>query len=300
MSHNGTQYSYLYNLQGDVIGLVDSAGALVVEYKYNAWGSITGRAGSLAATLGKLNPFRYRGYVYDEETWMYWLKSRYYYPEMQRFISADVVVGKVGSVNGHNLYAYCGNEPVDAIDEYGRKETPAINIWNGYLVFGKTHDALNEASNAYEEIAGEPLCIKLSSEDGLPFMIVDAEYKSTTETAHLGAGIGYTFYDMITTCSSEVGAIAEIALTSFGHPAPVGDWIDAGLSVLSELLTIRQPDVHKITRHTLTIEWEKGGQKYTTECVFYSNAENGCKHFDGLHITLSYFRNGKFYMSTLQ
>ena len=78
----------------------------MVEYKYNAWGSITGRAGSLAATLGKLNPFRYRGYVYDEETWMYWLKSRYYDPEMQRFISADVVIGKVGSVNGHNLYAY--------------------------------------------------------------------------------------------------------------------------------------------------------------------------------------------------
>ena len=119
VSHNGVTYSYLYNLQGDVIGLVDSAGSLVVEYKYNAWGSIIGRAGSLAETLGKLNPFRYRGYVYDEETWMYWLKSRYYYPEMQRFISADVVVGKVGSVNGHNLYAYCGNEPVALLDDTG-------------------------------------------------------------------------------------------------------------------------------------------------------------------------------------
>ena len=63
VNYNGTQYSYPYNLQGDVIGLVDSAGSLVVEYKYNAWGSITGRAGSLAGTLGKLNPLRYRGYV---------------------------------------------------------------------------------------------------------------------------------------------------------------------------------------------------------------------------------------------
>ena len=119
VSHNGVTYSYLYNLQGDVIGLVGSAGSLVVEYKYNAWGNITGRAGSLAGTLGKLNPFRYRGYVYDEETWMYWLKSRYYDPEMQRFISADVVIGKIGSVNGHNLYAYCGNSPVCYADPSG-------------------------------------------------------------------------------------------------------------------------------------------------------------------------------------
>ena len=132
VSHNGVTYSYLYNLQGDVIGLVDSAGNLVVEYKYNAWGSIIGRAGSLSETLGKLNPFRYRGYVYDEETWMYWLKSRYYYPELSRFISADVVIGKIGSVNGHNLYAYCGNEPVTLLDD------------TGYLWKGIFHNAVQE------------------------------------------------------------------------------------------------------------------------------------------------------------
>ena len=114
VSHNGVTYSYLYNLQGDVIGLVDSAGSLVVEYKYNAWGSIIGRAGSLAETLGKLNPFRYRGYVYDEETWMYWLKSRYYYPELSRFISADdtAQLCAYDDFTSTNLYAYCGNNPI--------------------------------------------------------------------------------------------------------------------------------------------------------------------------------------------
>ena len=137
VSRNGVTYSYLYNLQGDVIGLVDNAGSLVVEYKYNAWGSITGRAGSLAETLGKLNPFRYRGYVYDEETWMYWLKSRYYYPEMSRFISADVVVGKVGSVNGHNLYAYCGNEPVAKGDELGMWPQWAFGILTVFKGIGQ-------------------------------------------------------------------------------------------------------------------------------------------------------------------
>ena len=114
VSHNGVTYSYLYNLQGDVIGLVDNAGNLVVEYKYNAWGSIIGRAGSLSETLGKLNPFRYRGYVYDEETWMYWLKSRYYYPELSRFISADdtAQLCAYDDFTSTNLYAYCGNNPI--------------------------------------------------------------------------------------------------------------------------------------------------------------------------------------------
>ena len=67
ISHNGVIYTYIYNLQGDIVGILNSDGAIVVEYIYNAWGSLISITGSLADTLGKLNPFRYRGYVYDEE-----------------------------------------------------------------------------------------------------------------------------------------------------------------------------------------------------------------------------------------
>ena len=59
MNYVGNTYHYLYALQGDVIGLVDSSGTLVVEYKYDAWGYLLGKTGSLASTLGTLNPFRY-------------------------------------------------------------------------------------------------------------------------------------------------------------------------------------------------------------------------------------------------
>ncbi|MBE5772302.1 MAG: RHS repeat protein [Clostridiales bacterium] len=120
VNYNGGTYHYLYNLQGDVIGLVDTSGNIVVEYKYNAWGSKLGRTGSMANTLGLLNPFRYRGYVYDEETWMYCLKSRYYYPELHRFINADVLLGKRGAILSHNLFAYCTNNPVITIDVHGQ------------------------------------------------------------------------------------------------------------------------------------------------------------------------------------
>lgn len=75
---NGAAYAYLYNQQDNIIGLVDKAGVQVVSYSYDAWGQIINTTGSLANTLGKLNPFKYRGYIYDEETGLYYLRSRYY------------------------------------------------------------------------------------------------------------------------------------------------------------------------------------------------------------------------------
>ena len=74
---NGIAYAYLYNLQGDVIALVDANGSKVVEYKYDAWGNPLSKTGTLATTLGTLQPFRYRGYAYDEETCRYYLYNRY-------------------------------------------------------------------------------------------------------------------------------------------------------------------------------------------------------------------------------
>ena len=64
---NGTAYGYLYNLQGDLVALVDGTGTKVVEYTYDAWGKPTGKTGTMAATLGTVQPFRYRGYVFDED-----------------------------------------------------------------------------------------------------------------------------------------------------------------------------------------------------------------------------------------
>ncbi len=106
----------MYNLQGDVIALIDASGNIVVEYKYDAWGQVIGRTGSLVSTLGYLNPFRYRGYIYDEETGLYYLRSRYYNPEWGRFINADVLLGKRGALLSHNLFAYCKNVPVMRLD----------------------------------------------------------------------------------------------------------------------------------------------------------------------------------------
>ena len=68
VTYNDVDCFYVYNLQGDVVALIDAGGTQVVEYVYDAWGNPISKTGSLAATIGTLNPFRYRGYAYDGET----------------------------------------------------------------------------------------------------------------------------------------------------------------------------------------------------------------------------------------
>ena len=89
VSYNGVIYTYILNLQGDGVGLLDNSGNLVVEYKYDAWGKLLSTTGTLSDTLGKRNPFRYRDYTYDEESGLYCLQKRFYSPALARFISAD-------------------------------------------------------------------------------------------------------------------------------------------------------------------------------------------------------------------
>ena len=119
VNYNGNYYYYLRNAQSDIVKLIDKTGATVVEYRYDSWGKLLSTSGSLASTLGKNNPFRYRGYVYDEETGFYYLQSRYYDPSVGRFISADVLLSTGQGVLGHNAYAYCLNDPINSVDGNG-------------------------------------------------------------------------------------------------------------------------------------------------------------------------------------
>ena len=87
-----TTYYYVLNLQGDVVKLVDGGGTSVASYAYDAWGDILSSSGSKA----EINPLRYRGYYYDTETGFYYVSSRYYVPEIGRWINADNVIAGVG------------------------------------------------------------------------------------------------------------------------------------------------------------------------------------------------------------
>ena len=90
-----------------------------MAYTYDAWGNILTVTGGMANTLGKANPLRYRGYIYDEETRLYYLQSRYYDPQIGRFINSDVYTSTGQGLLGNNMFAYCGNNPVVRRDETG-------------------------------------------------------------------------------------------------------------------------------------------------------------------------------------
>ena len=126
VKYDNKTYVYRKNAQGDIIAILDSAGAVVVKYVYDAWGNHDVHllkqvyASEQSTHIGYLNPFRYRGYYYDTETKLYYLKTRYYDPVVGRFITIDdLSYIDPEHINGLNLYAYCGNNPVMNVDPTG-------------------------------------------------------------------------------------------------------------------------------------------------------------------------------------
>ena len=148
VTHNGVKYFYLKNAQGDVTGLVNASGTQVVSYTYDPWGAPMSTDGTMASTLGTANPLRYRGYVYDTETGLYYLTSRYYNPVWGRFINADtaaVVAASPDKANwDKNLFAYCDNDPVNRKDDGGE-------FWH-IIAAGAINGAISAINNAVTQI----------------------------------------------------------------------------------------------------------------------------------------------------
>ena len=129
--YQGVTYTYRKNMFGDIVAIYSGA-TKVAEYAYDAWGNQKVMNGnSVEVTdlthIAHINPFRYRGYYWDNDLGLYYLMSRYYDPQVGRFINADGIKHiDPRIIVGLNLYAYCCNNPIMNTDPLG---TDGGNWW---------------------------------------------------------------------------------------------------------------------------------------------------------------------------
>ena len=171
MKYNNTLYYYVLNAQGNVVRIVNSSRSVVASYTYDPWGKIISSSG----TLADINPLRYRGYYYDSETGFYYLQSRYYDPEIGRFINADSYASTDATgLLSTNMFAYCENDPVNGSDPNGE--------W--------IHIAIGSAMGAVTSIITGYASAKQAGKDYSLFMAVTDGLSGAASGALAASGVG--------------------------------------------------------------------------------------------------------------
>ena len=154
--YNDNKYYYHKNIFTDIIGIYNSNYNEIVTYEYDSFGNITNIIDNSNINIGTINPFRYRSYYYDNETGLYYLNARYYNPEWGRFINSDNYASTGQGILGHNMFVYCGNNPIiRKDDEGGAWWIPACTIVGG-IVGGaaKAIDNVAHGEDWYDGVVG--------------------------------------------------------------------------------------------------------------------------------------------------
>ena len=209
VKHGGAQYLYRKDAQGNIIAILDSNGNAVVYYEYDAWGNniaLNANGAEITSGIGVLNPFRYRGYYYDTETELYYLQTRYYDPELGRFISQDSLeYADPETINGLNLYAYCGDNPVMNVDPTGKF---FWSILISAIVFGTIFGAVSGGVSAAKN--GESIW-KGALIGGLKGLVTGAAFG-------LGGALGAAAFatGTVVTLGASLAWATGVAAVSFG------------------------------------------------------------------------------------
>ena len=139
------KYFYIRDFMSNILGLVDDSGNIVVKYKYDAYGNRISITDTSGCDLGNINPFRYKGYYYDDDVEMYYCKSRFYVPSWHRWLNSDSInYLEPKNITSLNLFTYCNNNPVMYVDPSGNFTILGLLIGIGLsLVFEVIEDALD-------------------------------------------------------------------------------------------------------------------------------------------------------------
>ncbi len=137
IEYNNDKYYFKKNFFNDVIAILDDSGNIFAKYEYDSWGNVLSIKDNNdniitnTSHIGIVNPIRYRSYYYDNESRLYYLGTRYYNPEIKRFISPDTVVGANQDIYANNLYLYASDNPINNFEVEGNS---VLGIILGYAV----------------------------------------------------------------------------------------------------------------------------------------------------------------------
>ena len=272
MQVNGTTYYYVTNLQGDVMGLVDTSGNSVASYTYDPYGKLLTATG----TLAEKNPLRYRGYYYDSESGLYYLQSRYYDPATRRFVNADTYASTGQGLLGCNMFAYCNNNPIMLLDVNGFEPE-----WWQWLISGTMVAAgvVLVATGVAGLAGGALICAGANSMIG---SYVSEASGGTTTAGWIGGGVtgalcglgagfsGSLLIDATTTsgatCLGYLGASEAVAFSSGFAGSLLGQLMEDGRAMRPDRLThwftrfVRRADLPPIHLHSIR-------HTYATLCI---------------------------------
>ena len=204
-------YYYVLNLQGDVVKLIQANGHIVAQYTYDAWGYILSSGGNLA----EVNPLRYRGYYYDNETGFYYLQSRYYDPANRRFINADSYQSTGQGFVGTNMFAYCNNSPVDLYDPSGNAAGKSFLTVMEDCAGGRPRELDPNGIYQYAPNGTEALLLYESPYDSRANLTRKVTYLSPTQTREYVENLAYSNFIGTSSPEKMLGGIAGSYLLNY-------------------------------------------------------------------------------------
>ena len=207
-------YYYVLNLQGDVVKLIHYIPGFeyesVATYEYDAWGNV-----SSSGRLAEINPLRYRGYYYDNETGFYYLQSRYYDPANRRFINADSYQSTGQGFVGTNMFAYCNNSPVDLYDPSGNAAGKSFLTVMEDCAGGRPRELDPNGIYQYAPNGTEALLLYESPYDSRANLTRKVTYLSPTQTREYVENLAYSNFIGTSSPEKMLGGIAGSYLLNY-------------------------------------------------------------------------------------
>jgi RHS repeat-associated protein len=253
MEENGERYSYLNDMQGSAMRLLNHGGEDVISYRYDEFGT------DLLGNQGQFQPFAYTGYQRDIVTGTYYAQAREYDAWSGRFTGEDGIKGSVTYPETLNVYGYCWGNPVVLVDRDGRE--PKFVPGDDYYYTGDV-------------------------EDGLPVVKKKEQYFVPADNyTHIGYdenGIPIITYQEV---AIEVGDVDLIDTTY--------DVTTDGLSAMDEVNNITMPKIIKEQPRPKNIgkgTWDKGiANELSKQSKFYSKANKVLEKLGYIGVGLDVF-----------